>query len=126
MTMNAKVETQDSRLDTVKLGLALAILAGAIFGFYYYSEQSALLRVLGLLAAVGLAVFVAMQTEIGRRFWGFVQDSRGEVRKVVWPTRQETIQTTLIVIVMVIIVGIMLWLLDMFLIWAVRLLTGQG
>ncbi|MCB1875549.1 MAG: preprotein translocase subunit SecE [Chromatiales bacterium] len=124
--MNAKVETQDSRLDTVKLGFAIAILLAAIFGFYYYSEHSTLLRVLGLLAAAGVAVFVALQTEIGRRFWGFIQESRAEVRKVVWPTRQETVQTTLIVIVMVILVGILLWLLDMFLVWAVRLLTGQG
>jgi len=74
----------------------------------------------------GVAVAVAMQTEAGRRLWQFAGDARSEVRKVVWPTRQETMQTTLVVIVMVLILGIILWLFDMMLMGILRFLTGQG
>jgi preprotein translocase subunit SecE len=69
---------------------------------------------------------MATQTLVGGRVLGFFSDARTEVRKVVWPTRQETVQTALIVFGVVIFMGIVLWLLDMLLLWAVRLLTGQG
>ena len=130
--MNAKVETRNSKAersskaDVAKLLLAIVLLVGAIVAFYYYARYMLLVRVLGLLAAVGVAVAIALQTQVGRLARQFVQESRTEVRKVVWPTRQETLQTTLAVVVMVIVVGILLWLLDMFLVWAVQLLTGQG
>ncbi|WP_297528502.1 preprotein translocase subunit SecE [Thiohalobacter sp.] len=124
--MNTKVEVEGSRADSFKLLVAIALLIGAIGGFYYFADQSLLFRVLGLLAVVGVAIFVASRTAVGQRLLGFVGETRTEVRKVVWPSRQETIQTALIVFVVVIIVGLMLWLLDMFLLWAVRLITGQG
>ncbi len=123
--MNSKVETKESSFDTVKLVIALLIVIASIVGYYYFADYSQLFRVLGILGAVGVAVAIAFQTEKGRRVWAFVHDSQIEVRKVVWPTKQETIQTTLIVIVMVFIVGLFLWLLDMFLSWIVQLLT-QG
>jgi len=124
--MNTKVEVEGSRADSFKLLVAIALLIGAIGGFYYFADQSLLFRVLGLLAVVGVAIFVASRTAVGKRLLGFIVETRTEVRKVVWPSRQETIQTALIVFVVVIIVGLMLWLLDMFLLWAVRLITGQG
>jgi preprotein translocase subunit SecE len=65
-----------------------------------------------VVAGAGLAIAIAMQTEKGRQVWGFFQDAQTEVRKVVWPTRDETIQTTLIVIIMVVIVSLILWGLD--------------
>jgi preprotein translocase subunit SecE len=85
-----------------------------------------LLRVLGLLAMVVVAVLIALQTAVGRNVWRFASDARTEVRKVVWPTRQETIQTTLIVMFVVLLMGIFLWLVDMMLLSVVRALTGQG
>ena len=121
--MSSKADTH-SHLDTLKLAAAAVILTAAVAAFYYFSEQSLLARVVGLLAAAGVAVFIAVNTAIGGALMGFVQDSRGELRKVVWPTRAETLQTTLLVIVMVIIMGIFLWLLDMLLFWIVRSLTG--
>lgn len=124
--MNSKVETEGSGLDTAKLGVAVALLVGAIVAFYYFADHSLLLRVLGLLAVIGVALFVASQTAAGARTLGFISDSRTEVRKVVWPTRQETFQTALIVFGVVVFMGLVLWLLDMLLLWAVRLLTGQG
>lgn len=124
--MNSKLETGNSKLDTVKLLAAIMLLGAGIVAFYYYAEYSLLGRVVGLLVVAGIAVAIGLQTEIGHTTWQFVQESRTEVRKVVWPTRTETTQTTLVVMAMVLLVGILLWLLDMFLLWAVQLLTGQG
>jgi preprotein translocase subunit SecE len=83
-------------------------------------------RALGVIGMSLLAIGVVATTALGRNLWGFFKESRVEVRKMVWPTRQETIQTTLIVFALVFLVGLILWLLDMFLFWAVTLLTGQG
>jgi preprotein translocase subunit SecE len=124
--MNSKVETEGSGLDTAKLVVAVALMVAALFAFYWYADQSLLLRVLGMFVAAGLALFIVSQTRVGGRALGFVSDARTEVRKVVWPTRQETVQTSLVVFGVVIFMGIVLWLLDMLLLWAVRLLTGQG
>ncbi len=124
--MNSNVETTSMKLDTLKLGLALLIALAALVGFYFYADQSLLYRVVGLLAAAGISVAIALQTEKGRHIWGYFHDAQIEVRKVVWPTRQETIQTTLIVIIMVVLVAIILWLLDMFLGWSIGLLMGHG
>jgi len=124
--MNSKAEVQGSRLDSVKLTVAIGLLLAGVAAFYYFEEQMLLFRVLGLLAVAGISIAIASRTAVGARTIAFISDARTEVRKVVWPTRQETIQTALIVFLMVIIVGILLWLLDMFLLWAVQLLTGQG
>lgn len=124
--MNARAEAGGTGLDTVKLVLAALLLVAGIYGFYHFAAYSTLLRVLGLLAISGAAAAVALQTEVGRKLWQFAGDSRNEVRKVVWPTRQETMQTTLIVIVMVLILGLILWLFDMVLMSILRFLTGQG
>jgi len=113
-------------MDNAKLvGSVLLIVAG-IYAFYYFEAYSALLRVSGLLALGAIAVAIAYQTAIGQRIWQFALDSRMEVRKVVWPTRQETLQTTLVVFIMVLIMGVLLWLFDMLLVTIVKFLTGQG
>jgi preprotein translocase subunit SecE len=124
--MNARAEAGATGLDTVKLVAAAILLIAGIYGFYHFAAYSTLLRVVGLLAIGGLAAAIALQTDQGRRLWQFAGDARNEVRKVVWPTRQETLQTTLIVIVMVLILGIILWLFDMMLMSILRFLTGQG
>ena len=125
--MNSKAETEGSALDSIKLGTAVAIVLAAIVGFYYFEGQlHPVLRVLGILVAAGVAVFVALQTQVGRNTASFLGDTRTEVRKVVWPTRAETIQTSLAVFLVVILLGLFLWALDAILLWAVRLLTGQG
>ena len=124
--MNTKVEKESGRLDTLKLWIAVLIMAAGIFAFYYFDDQLLVLRVLGLLAVAGISVFVAAQSNTGKTIIWFIKGAQTEVRKVVWPTRAETVQTTLAVILMVFLVGIFLWLLDMFLLWAIQLLTGQG
>ncbi|HEX6549805.1 MAG TPA: preprotein translocase subunit SecE [Gammaproteobacteria bacterium] len=124
--MSDKPEVQGSGLDTVKFLGAIILIVAGIFAYYWFGTQNELLRggyvVLGLVLGFALAY----QTRLGGATWGFISSSRNEVRKVVWPTREETIQTTLAVIVVVLAVGVMMWLLDIFLFWALRGLTGQG
>jgi preprotein translocase subunit SecE len=124
--MTSSVEVKGASLDIAKLAGAALLLIVGIFAFYYFAAWSGLLRVLGLLVIAGAAVAIALQTEPGRALWQFIADSRMEVRKVVWPTRQDTIQTTLVVMAMVVVVGLVLWLFDTVLMAILRFLTGQG
>jgi preprotein translocase subunit SecE len=120
----SKTEQSTSALDTFKLMTAVLVLIAGVVGFHYFEDQSQLLRVLGMLVVGVVAFFIAASSEPGRRGLGFVKDARVEVRKVVWPTRQETLQTTIAVLFMVILVAIMLWLFDMLLGWGIsKLLT---
>jgi len=120
-----KPETQTlNRADTLKLAAAGALILIALVAFYLFANHSLLVRVIGLLIAVGAAVAIALKTEPGAETLEFLQGSRSELRKVVWPTRAETTQTTLIVIAMVVVMGVLLWLLDILLFWLVRLITG--
>jgi len=120
-----KTEQQvSSGFDTVKLLVSLVILVAGVIGFYYFKDEAQIYRVLGMLAVAGIAFGIVATTQIGRKSLGFARDARVEVRKVVWPTRQETTQTTIAVLVMVLVVAILLWLIDMFLGWGVRSLLG--
>ena len=122
--MVSKTEQPTSAIDTFKLMTALLVLLAGVVGFYYFEEESQLLRVLGMLAVGVIAFLIAATSDVGRRSLGFVKDARVEVRKVVWPTRQETIQTTIAVLIMVVLVAIMLWLFDMLLGWGVSKLLA--
>ncbi len=119
-------EIQASGADTAKLAVAATLLAGAVVAFYWFADQSLLMRVLGLLGVAVLSIFIAAQTVVGHSVISFLGDTRTEVRKVVWPTRAETTQTVMAVLFVVILMGVVLWLLDMFLLGAIRMLTGQG
>ena len=122
--MVTKTEQTASGFDTVKLMTALLVLIAGVVGFYYFENESHLLRVLGMLAAVVVAFGIVATTDIGQRSLGFVKDARIEVRKVVWPTRQETLQTTVAVLFMVVLAAIMLWLIDMLLGWGISKLLA--
>jgi preprotein translocase subunit SecE len=82
-------------------------------------------RVVGILVVFGATIGLLFTTAIGRKAWEFITESKMEVRKVIWPTRQETMQATMLVVAIVFAVGLILWLMDMVLFWAVGLLTGQ-
>ena len=122
--MVTKTEQQSSGFDTVKLVFSLLVLVAGIFAFYYFKEESQLLRVLGILAVAVVSFLIMATTMMGKRSIAFAKDARVEVRKVVWPSRQETTQTTIAVLVMVLIVAIMLWLIDMILGWGIKSLLG--
>ena len=121
-----KAGPERSPLDTVKLAAAILLLLLGIAAFYYFKDQALLYRVLGMLALVIVGVAVFLTSSQGRALKEFMKASRTEMRKVVWPTRRETLQTTMVVIVMVLLVGIFLWLLDMFLGWAVKFIISGG
>jgi preprotein translocase subunit SecE len=120
----SKTEQSTSAIDTFKLMTAVLVLFAGVGAFYYFEEESQLLRVLGMLAVAVIAFLIAATSDVGRRSLGFFKDARVEVRKVVWPTRQETVQTTIAVLFMVVLVAIMLWLFDMFLGWGVSKLLA--
>ena len=122
--MVTKTEQSSSAIDTFKLMTAVLVLIAGVVGFYYFEEESQLLRVLGMLAVAVVAFFIVASSDPGRRGLSFVKEARVEVRKVVWPTRQETLQTTIAVLFMVILVAIMLWLFDMFLGWGISKLLA--
>ena len=118
-------ETTASRFDGLKWLIVFALIGVAVVGNSYYADQSLLYRVLGILALGIVAGLVALQTAKGTAFWALVKGSRTEIRKVVWPTRQETVQTTAIVLVFVLLVALLLWGLDGLLGWLVSLAIGQ-
>jgi len=113
--------------DIVLWILAALIAAAGFYGFYYFEGQvMTLVRVLGLLAAIGLALLVVARTTRGREFFSYTREVDIERRKVVWPTRQETMQTTLIVIVVVIIAAVILFVFDAVFGALVHWLIGSG
>ena len=108
-----KTENTKSSLDGLKWGVTILLLAAIVVGNYVYGESlHVVARVAVLLLLAALALFSAAMTEKGKTFLGFAKESRLEVRKVVWPTRQETMQTTLIILAVSTIVGLLLWGLD--------------
>ncbi len=113
-------------MDTVLLALAALSILGSLVAYYYFEATPAVVRVIGILLALGLAAVLVYNTHLGRGLWQFIQGSRVEIRKVIWPNRQETTQTTLIVFVFVLIFGIFFWALDLLLLFITRTLTGQG
>lgn len=123
--MNAASETPKSGLDLVKWLLVLVILSLVVVGNYIY-ELSSLERAIAIVVLVAAAGFVAAQTTKGKVFLNFAKEARTEVRKVVWPTRQETQQTTIIVIIATVIMGLILWGLDAILLRVVSFFTGLG
>lgn len=124
--MAEKAQTGASALDTVKLVLAAAIFVGGLAGFYLLGTYPLAARWLIVFGSIAASIVVALQSAQGREFWEFVQGSRIELRKVVWPTRQETLQTTLVVLVAVVVMALFFWFLDYILGAITRALTGQG
>jgi len=124
--MNAQAEQATPVADIVKLVFCPILIVVGVIAFYQFPDLLLLYRVIGLVIIVAIATGIAFTTDKGRSVWQFILESKQEVRRVVWPTRDETVRTTLLVFAMVFIVGLFLWLLDMFLFWAVQLLMNQG
>ena len=124
--MTEQAQQGTTPLDTAKLAAGVAILAAGIAGFYLLSEQPIWLRWIIVLAGLVAGIFVGLQSQQGKTLQSFVQSSRIELRKVVWPNRQETMQVTIVVFVMVLILGLFFWGLDTLLGALTRWLTGQG
>jgi len=124
--METKVEEQPTIVDTAKLALAIVVLLAGVVGYYYFADAATVLRALSVLVALALAAVVVFTSFQGRVLWKSIQGARVELNKVVWPTREETIQTTLVVLLVALIGGVFFWLLDVFLLWLTTRITGQG
>ncbi len=125
--MNEQTEKSGVALvDAFKLVLAAAALVGGVIAYYWYENEPQVLRVLMVLGGLIASLVLLYWSEPGRELWAYVQSSRVELRKMVWPTRAETWRTTLVVFVFVMMMGVFFWLVDMGLAWGMRHVTGQG
>ncbi|MBU0455497.1 MAG: preprotein translocase subunit SecE [Pseudomonadota bacterium] len=122
--MSIKGEHLQKRGDRLKWASVVILLLLGIAANYYFVQQPLPLQIVGWIVIVCIALFIAFQTNKGRVAWKFLKECRNEVRKVVWPNRQETFQTTLVVVVVVFIFAIAMWGMDSFLMWAITWLTG--
>ena len=116
--------TGRATLEWLKWLVVMAALGGGVYGNWYYQDQSLLIRVGGLIALAAVALFVTVQTEKGRAAWVLMKEARSEIRRVVWPNWDEVLQTTMIVLVLVLVFAFLLWLLDSGLSWLVSSVIG--
>jgi preprotein translocase subunit SecE len=123
--MNAQTEETGTSLDILKWIVVAAFLAAAVVGNQYFAEQTLVIRVVAILVAAAIAFLIAATTTKGKIALGFAREARIETRKVVWPTRQETIQTTLIIMVAVALMSMLLWGIDSVLVKIVAFALGQ-
>lgn len=112
--------------DKIKLTIAFLLVIAGVAGYYMLAEQAAVLRIVSVLAGIAAAVAVAWFTVPGRQFYAFSQESVAEARKVVWPTRKESLQMTGIVFAFVVVMAIILWIVDAGLLFMVQKLMGSG
>jgi len=124
--MSEKTENQSNALDMFKWVVVFALLAGLVTANTVYGEISVLYRAIAAVVVVVVAGFIAASTDKGITFLSFAKESRTEVRKVVWPTRQETNQTTLIVLAATLVMALILWGLDGIIVRVVGFITGIG
>jgi preprotein translocase subunit SecE len=127
--MNEQAQDQNAGGDfagIMTVALAIALLIAGIAAFYLLDTRPDWQRWGSTGVGVVAAIAVFALSPMGRRFWQFILDSRVELRKVVWPSRQETLQTTAVVFGFIVIAALFFWVLDLLLAWATRLLTGQG
>jgi preprotein translocase subunit SecE len=124
--MTEQVQEGATALDVAKLAAGAVIVAAGVAGFYLLAAQPIWLRWMIVLAGLALGALVSLQSYQGKTFWAFVQSARVELRKVVWPNRQETMQVTIVVFVMVIVLALFFWGLDSVLALLTRWLTGYG
>ncbi|MFT6916234.1 MAG: preprotein translocase subunit SecE [Motiliproteus sp.] len=122
--MSAKAGPAESKFDSGKWFVTVLLVAVGVAGNSYFSEESLLYRVLALLLLAAAAGFVALQTAKGRAFFTLFKEAKVEIRKVIWPTRQETVQTTAIVVVVVLLTGLALWAIDSLLSWMISGVIG--
>ena len=125
--MTTTTETSESgALDVLKLLIAAGLLVGGVFGYYWYLEWMLWARVLLVLGGLAACIGVAATSTQGQRIWAFIQGSRIEIRKVIWPTRQETTQTAIAVFIFTLVMSLFFWALDSGLLWLTRTLVGSA
>ena len=125
--MNEQAEkTGVAFVDVIKIALAAAALLGGVVAYYWFKDEAQVVRVLMVLGGLIASLVLLYWSAPGRDLYAYVQSSRVELRKMVWPTRQETWRTTLVVFVFVMVLAVFFWIVDMGLAWGARHVTGQG
>jgi len=124
--MSVNEQEFEASFNGLRWLLAFLTLGGAVYANHYFVDDSILVRVAIVIALVAIGLGIAITTTKGRTGMAFAKEARIEARKVVWPTRAETVQTSLIIIVAVIFMGFMLYLIDMGLVYIVTFLTVKG
>ncbi|RKQ95915.1 protein translocase subunit secE/sec61 gamma [Kushneria sinocarnis] len=124
MKQNAEVQQASSRYDGLKWAVVVVLVALAVAGNAWFADQALLYRVIGVVVLGLMAAAVALTTGRGKALAELARNSKREIQRVVWPTRQETVQTTAIVLAAVLIVGLILWLIDMLFGWLVSSIIG--
>jgi preprotein translocase subunit SecE len=122
--MNANAQENSGQLNGLKWLLVAAVVGAAVWGNSYFAAEPLLYRVIGLLVMTAIGIAISLQTSQGAAFANLAKGTRTEIRKVVWPTRQETTQTTMIVVVFVVVCGLILWGMDTLFGWLASLLIG--
>ena len=112
--------------EKIKLVFALLLVAAGVAGFYLLAEQALVLRILAVLGGLIAAVIVLWTTPLGQEGFAFAREAAIETRKVVWPNRKETIQTTVAVFALVVVMAIFLWVVDIGFLWVVKMLMGRS
>jgi preprotein translocase subunit SecE len=126
MSVKPEIETDGGVIDTLKLALAAVLVLGGLVGFYWFAARPIYERVGILLAGLVLGTALVFMTAAGRGFWGFIEGSRTEVRKMVWPTSQETVQTTIVLVIVVLVLGVIMFGVDWLLASGVEWAVGTG
>ena len=114
----------DSMADKIKIAAAFALLVAGIAGFYYLGDSAMIVRVAAVLAGLAGGAVVFLTSQPGKQFYEYSQESIAETKKVVWPTRKETLQTTGIVFAFVVVMALFLWMVDASLLWVVKKLLS--
>jgi preprotein translocase subunit SecE len=126
MTNSSETRARPAIIDTALLAAAGLVVLASIVAYYYFEDASIVLRVVGILAGFGAGAALLYQSRQGQVIWQFIVGSRVEIRKVIWPNRQETVQTTITVFIFLLILGVFFWSLDFVLLMITRAVTGQG
>jgi preprotein translocase subunit SecE len=113
-------------IDKFRLLLAIALIAAGLSGFYVLGDAPAVVRALSVMGGLAAAVAVMWSTPMGQTAFTFTKEAVAEARRVVWPSRKETIQTTGVVVALVIVMAIFMWIVDISLLWLVRIVMGRG
>lgn len=124
--MVVNMENQSPKVEAVLLSVAALLFSLGLAAQFVFAEQTMLLRIIGLVVAAGISLLLIARTRLGRRAWAYWQDSITELRKVVWPTKQETIHSTIAVLAMVFVMGLVLWSIDAVLVRVVAWIVRQG
>lgn len=121
-----KTNSDTASMDKMRYVVAIALIVFSMFGYYWFADLDLALRILMIIVGGSLAVFAVWASAFGVDTRKHLSDTHREVKQVVWPTRDQAVRMTLIVFVAVFLVGLFLWLIDMFFLWGVQTLSGRG